>query len=53
MPKAQSKAQARFYGAVAGGDLKKEGLSSKSAKKHLKGVKLKDLPERAKAKKKK
>jgi hypothetical protein len=46
MPKAKSKAQARFFGAVAGGRIKKKGLSKKEARTRLRGVKLKKLPSR-------
>lgn len=44
MPKAKSRAQARFFGAVAGGRLKKKGLSRKEARTRLRGVKYKKLP---------
>jgi len=51
MPKkAKSKAQARFLGAVAGGALKKKGLSAKKAKEMVKGTKMKELPARKKKK---
>ena len=50
MPKAVSKAQARFFGAVAGGSVKKKGLSKEEAKKRLEGVKMKKLPSKAKKK---
>jgi hypothetical protein len=46
VPKAKSKAQARFFGAVAGGRIKKKGLSRKEARTRLRGVKLKKLPNR-------
>ena len=51
MPKAVSKKQAAFYGAVAGGAIKKKGLSKESAKKHLKGVNVSKLPTKKKMKK--
>jgi len=44
MPKAQSKKQAAFFGAVAGGAIKKKGLSKDEAKTRLKGVKVAKLP---------
>lgn len=46
--KAKSEAQARFLGAVAGGAIEKPGLSKEEAKKKLKGVKVKSLPEHIK-----
>lgn len=46
MPKAKSKAQARFFGAVAGGKVKKKGLSKKEARTRLRGVKTGKLPAR-------
>jgi hypothetical protein len=53
MPKkAKSKAQARFLGAVAGGSLKKPGLSAAKAGEMLKGTKMSKLPARKKKKKK-
>jgi hypothetical protein len=48
MPKAKSKAQARFFGAVAGGRIKKKGLSRKEARTRLRGVKMSKLPKRSK-----
>lgn len=48
MPKATSRAQARFFGAVAGGAVKRKGLSKSEAKSRLRGVKLKKLPARKK-----
>lgn len=45
---AKSKAQAKFMGAVAGGKLKKKGLSKEKAKEFVKGVKVMDLPAKAK-----
>ena len=50
MPKAKSKAQARFFGAVAGGRIKKKGLSRKEARARLRGVKMKRLPSRKRKK---
>jgi len=47
MPKAKSKAQARFFGAVAGGQAKRKGLSPAEARKRLRGVHVKRLPPRA------
>jgi hypothetical protein len=44
-----SKAQARFFGAAAGGDV--PGFSASEAQKKLKGVDEKKLPEKKKAKK--
>ena len=41
---AVSKAQARFMGAVAGGAIKKKGLSKTKAKEFLRGVNIKKLP---------
>jgi len=46
MPKAASKAQARFFGAVAGGRIKRKGLSRKEARTRLRGVKMSKLPAR-------
>lgn len=52
MPKAKSKAQAGLFGAIAGGkSTKATGMSKASAKRHIKGVKVKDLPARAAKKK--
>jgi len=47
-----SKAQARFMGAIAGGKLKKKGLSKAKAKEFLRGVKVKKLPSKVKKGKK-
>lgn len=41
-----SKQQAKFMGGVAGGSIKKKGLSKDKAKEFLKGVKVKDLPKK-------
>lgn len=46
----KSKAQAKFMGAIAGGKLKKKGLSKTKAKEFLKGVKVKKLPKKSKKK---
>jgi hypothetical protein len=46
----KSKAQARFMGAVAGGAVKKKGLSAAKAKEFLRGQKTGKLPARAKKK---
>ena len=48
---AKSKAQARFMGAVAGGAIKKKGLSKAKAKEFIKGQKVSKLPTRKKKKK--
>jgi hypothetical protein len=50
MPKAKSKAQARFFGAVAGGKVRKKGLSRKEARTRLRGVRVKKLPARSRKK---
>lgn len=48
-----SKKQAKLFGAVAGGKAREEtSMSEADAKRKLKGTKLKDLPEKAPAKKK-
>ena len=47
MPPPRSRAQARFFGAIAGGRLKKKGFSAKEARNRLRGVKVKSLPARA------
>jgi hypothetical protein len=44
--KAKSKAQARFLGGVAGGAIRRKGLSAKRAREMLKGTKVKKLPAR-------
>lgn len=50
--KAKSKAQARYFGAVAGGKARKKGgLSRKKAREMLRGTKMKRLPARARKKK--
>lgn len=52
MPKkAKSKAQAKFFGAVAGGAIKKKGLSAKKAKEMVKGTKISKLPAKKSKKK--
>jgi hypothetical protein len=53
MPKAKSKAQARFFGAVAGGKIRKKGLSRKEARTRLRGVKMSKLPKRKSRKRRK
>lgn len=51
MPKkAKSVQQARFFGAIAGGELKKKGLSKAKAKEMLRGTKMKELPKKKKKK---
>lgn len=45
---AQSQAQARFMGAVAGGKIKKSGLSPAKAKEFISGQNIKSLPKRVK-----
>lgn len=50
MPKASSKKQAAFFGAVAGGKIKKKGLTKTEAKSRLRGVKMSKLPARKKSK---
>jgi hypothetical protein len=47
---AKSKAQVRFMGAVAGGKIKKKGLSKAEAKEFIRGQSTKNLPEKAKKK---
>lgn len=43
---ARSKAQARFFGAVASGRIKRKGLSRARAREMLRGTKTKRLPAR-------
>ena len=43
-----SKQQAKFMGAIAGGKLKKKGLSKKKAKEFLRGIKVSKLPRKVK-----
>jgi hypothetical protein len=43
-----SKQQAKFMGAVAGGQIKKPGLSPEKAKEFLRGIHMKDLPRKKK-----
>jgi hypothetical protein len=45
---AKSKAQARFMGAVAGGAIKKKGLSKAKAKEFVRGIKMSKLPKKKK-----
>lgn len=47
---AVSRAQARFMGAVAGGAIKKKGLSPSKAKEFVRGVDQSKLPARTKKK---
>lgn len=48
----KSKSQARFMRAVAEGDVKAPGLSKKQAKEYVAGTPTKNLPERAKPRRK-
>mgnify|MGYP003344546024 CR=1 FL=1 len=43
-----SRQQAKFFGAIAGGQLKIPGFSAAEAGKKLKGTKMKSLPKKAK-----
>lgn len=45
---AKSKAQLRYLGAIAGGKIKKKGLSRSEAKEFIKGQSSKNLPEHSK-----
>lgn len=45
---AKSQAQARFMGAVAGGAIKKPGLSPSKAKEFVQGQNIKSLPKKVK-----
>ena len=47
MPKASSRRQARFFGAIRGGARKHRSLTAAKAGEMLRGVRLKGLPERA------
>lgn len=47
----KSRAQARFFGLIASGKLKKKGLSKAKAKEYLRGVHYNGLPARKKRKK--
>ena len=47
----KSKAQSRFMRAVASGDIKKKGLSRKTAQEYVEGHKTSSLPERKRKKK--
>lgn len=51
MPKPKSRAQARFFGAIAGGHAHVKGFSKREAKNSLRGVKISALPPRKTAKK--
>lgn len=44
MPKPSSKKQARFFGAIAGGEAHVKGFSSEQARNRLRGVKISKLP---------
>lgn len=46
MPKVHSRAQARFYGAIAGGAIKLRKFPRYKARNALRGKKLKSLPAR-------
>lgn len=51
MPRPKSKAQARLFGAIAGGrSTKAKGMSRAEARGRLRGVKVKRLPARARKK---
>ena len=43
----KSEAQAKFFGAIAGGTLTVKGISAADAKKALKGTDVSDLPKKA------
>jgi hypothetical protein len=48
MPKPKSQAQARLFGAIAGGkSTKAKGMSASEAKTRLRGTKVKSLPKRS------
>ncbi len=51
MPAPTSKAQARFFGAIAGGKVKRKGFTAKEARTRLRGTKFKNLPAYARRKK--
>jgi hypothetical protein len=46
MRRPKSRAQARFFGMIAGGKIKVKGISSTKAKNATRGVKYKTLPAR-------
>ena len=48
MPAPKSKAQARFFGAIAGGAKKVKGFTKKEAQDRLRGVKVGKLPKKGK-----
>lgn len=48
MPKAKSKAQARLFGAIAGGQARVKGMTRAEARTRLRGVKVSKLPARKK-----
>lgn len=49
--KVKSRAQARFLGAVAGGQVKRKGLTRAKARELLRGTKVKRLPARKRKRK--
>lgn len=52
MPKPKSKAQARLFGAIAGGKrTKAKGMTKAEAKTRLRGTKMKKLPAKKRKKK--
>lgn len=53
MPPPVSKAQASFFGAIAGGKIKKKGFSKAQAKNRLEGTSISELPDRISMAKKK
>jgi hypothetical protein len=52
VPKPVSKRQARFFGAVAGGKARGSGMTRKEARDRLRGIKLKNLPEKRRKRRK-
>jgi hypothetical protein len=48
MPPPKSRAQARFFGAIAGGKIKRKGFTRAEARNRLRGVKVKKLKARVK-----
>ena len=44
----KSQKQAKFFGIIASGKIKKKGLSKAKAKEFLRGVKVKKLPKKVK-----
>lgn len=51
MPAPKSKAQARFFGAIASGNARRKGFSRLAAKTSMRGQHIAPLPERLHAKK--